>query len=211
MTILLTILSLFAVFVFAISGALAAVRKDMDLFGVLAISFLPALGGGTLRDLVLDLPVFWIRQPVNIWIIIAAALLVFYMSRFVESRKRALVWADAVGLALFAVVGTEVTFAATESYLISIIMGVVTAVAGGLIRDVVCNDVPLVMLKGEVYATAAFAGAGAWCLFDFVGLAGPVATWGAALIGFVVRALGITLGLSLPVAKRSDPPTHPPT
>lgn len=204
MTLMLSILSGFAVFVFAISGALAAVRKDMDLFGVLAISFLPALGGGTVRDLVLDIPVFWIDAPENIWLVGIAALLVFFMSRFVESRMKVIVWADAIGLALFAVVGTEIAWMATESWLITIIMGVTTAVAGGLIRDVVCNDVPLIMLKSEVYATAAFAGSGAWCVFQAFGIGGDFATWTSALIAFGVRALGIVYGLSLPTARRHN-------
>ena len=204
MTLLLSILSGFAVFVFAISGALAAVRKDMDLFGVLAISFLPALGGGTLRDLVLDVPVFWIGAPENIWFVVLAAILVFFMSRFVESRMRVIVWADAIGLSLFAVVGTEIAWVATQSWLIAVIMGVTTAVAGGLIRDVVCNDVPLVMLKSEVYATAAFAGSGAWCIFQVLGFGGVLATWAAAIIAFAVRALGIVYGVSLPTARRHD-------
>lgn len=206
MSTLFFILNASAVFVFALSGALAAVRKDMDLFGVLAISFLPALGGGTLRDLVLDSPVFWIAAPVNVWLCVAAALVVFFMSRFVESRMKMIIWADAVGLSLFAVLGTEIAWSATDSYLIAVLMGVVTAVAGGLIRDVVCNDVPLIMLKGEFYATAAFAGAGAFCLLAALGVSGALGIWVPVAIAFFVRFLGIRFGFSLPTAKRHQGP-----
>lgn len=202
MTLLLDVLGYFGVFVFAISGSLAAVRKDMDLFGVLAIAFLPALGGGTVRDLVLDEPVFWIGAPLNVWLIVGAALLVFFMSRFVESRQRVLIWADAIGLSLFAVVGTEVAWLASHSYVIAIVMGVTTAVVGGLIRDVVCNEVPLVMQKGEVYATAAFAGAGCYCLMTWADLPAMAILWVSVLVTFGVRAMGIIFGLSLPIAKR---------
>jgi uncharacterized membrane protein YeiH len=202
MTQLLEVLGYFGVFVFAISGSLAAVRKDMDLFGVLAIAFLPALGGGTMRDLILDVPVFWIGAPLNVWLIVTAALLVFFMSRFVESRQKVLIWADAIGLSLFAVVGTQVAWLASHSYVIAIVMGVTTAVVGGLIRDVVCNEVPLVMQKGEVYATAAFAGAGCYCLMTWASLPAMAILWTSVLVTFGVRAMGIVFGLSLPIAKR---------
>jgi uncharacterized membrane protein YeiH len=202
MTLLLNVLGYFGVFVFALSGSLAAVRKDMDLFGVLAIAFLPALGGGTVRDLVLGLPVFWISAPFNVWLIVAAALLVFFVSRFIESRQKVLIWADALGLSLFSVVGTEIAWLATQSFIIAIVMGVTTAVVGGVIRDVVCNEVPLVVQGGEVYATAAFAGAGCYCLMTWGGLSELLVLWTAVLVTFVVRSLGILFGLTLPIAKR---------
>lgn len=198
---LISFLGYSGVFVFAISGALAAVRKEMDLFGVLAISFLPALGGGTVRDLVLDLPVFWLGKPAYIWLTVIAALLVFFLSRLIESRQRWLVWADALGLSLFAVIGAERAFAATGSTEVAVIMGVVTAVAGGILRDIVCNDVPLV-LHGEIYATAAFAGAGAWCLIGPLLGSQFISLWMAVVVALGVRSLGIVWHLTLPRARR---------
>ncbi|PCI59539.1 MAG: hypothetical protein COB37_11355 [Kordiimonadales bacterium] len=198
---LLTYLDLAGVFVFAISGALAAARKDMDLFGIGVLALMPAVGGGTLRDLVLDVPVFWVAGNASLWAALAAAVLVFLFAGRVASRKTWLVWADAAGLALFSVVGAEKALAASDSAIVAVTLGVATAVAGGIIRDVICNEIPLV-LKQEVYATAAFAGAGSFCLLSYAGVDGSVSLWGAIAIAFTIRAAAILRGWKLPKALR---------
>lgn len=198
---LLTLFDIAGIFVFAISGALAAVRNGMDLFGIIVLALMPAVGGGTLRDLILDQPVFWVEGTQAIWIAVSAALITFLFARYMEGRRLAwLTWADAVGLALFCVVGAEKALAVSGSMLVATMMGVVTGVAGGIVRDVICNEIPFVMKRGEIYATAAFFGAGAFCLLTYFGMAGPVALWLAMLGAFLMRAGGIIRGWTLPQA-----------
>ncbi|WP_417457937.1 trimeric intracellular cation channel family protein [Kordiimonas sp.] len=198
---LLTLFDVVGIFVFAISGALAAVRSGMDLFGIMVMSLMPAVGGGTLRDLILDQPVFWVEGTQTIYIAFAAAGLTFFFSKYLAGRRLTwLTWADAVGLALFCVVGAEKALAVTGSMLIATMMGVVTGAAGGIIRDIICNEIPLVMKKGEIYATAAFLGAGSFCLLTYFGVSGPVALWLAMGAAFLARAGGIIKGWTLPEA-----------
>lgn len=198
---LIIILDLAGVFVFAVSGALAAVRKSMDMFGVAVLALMPAIGGGTIRDLILDQPVFWTQNTLPIWVALAAAVACFFFGRFIESRLKFLTWADAVGLSLFCVTGAEKALAASGSILVAVIMGVVTGVAGGIIRDVICNEIPIVMRRGEIYATAAFIGAGTFCALNYFGISGSVAIWAAMAGAFLARAGGITRGWALPTAK----------
>ncbi len=198
---LLTFFDVVGIFVFAISGALAAVRSGMDLFGIMVMSLMPAVGGGTLRDLILDQPVFWVEGTQTIYIAFAAAGLTFFFSKYLAGRRLTwLTWADAVGLALFCVVGAEKALDVTGSMLIATMMGVVTGAAGGIIRDIICNEIPLVMKKGEIYATAAFLGAGSFCLLTYFGVSGPIALWLAMGAAFLARAGGILKGWTLPEA-----------
>ncbi|GER01215.1 membrane protein [Iodidimonas gelatinilytica] len=189
---------------FSLSGALSAARKDMDIFGFAVLALMPAVGGGTLRDLVLDVPVFWVEDTRPIWITGVGVLAVYFGENFLNSRRKVIVWADAVGLALFAVAGAQKAYLETGDPLISVMMGVATAVAGGIIRDIIANEIPLI-LQQEVYATAAFCGAFVYMAltlvgFDFIWAAG----FGFAA-GFMVRALAIWFGWSLPKRKTSRP------
>jgi uncharacterized membrane protein YeiH len=190
-------IDLFGVFVFALSGALAADRRGMDLFGFVAIALLPAVGGGTLRDIVLDLPVFWVQDPRYLWLIVAAGLLTFVAAPLIRRVERALLWADAVGLSVFGVAGAAKALASTGSATIAVAMGVVTAVLGGIVRDVVCNEIPLV-LRQDIYATAAFVGALAYVGMNGLGFAEAHCLWLGALACFAVRASAIVWGWSLP-------------
>ncbi|MWV16617.1 trimeric intracellular cation channel family protein [Pseudomonas sp. L-22-4S-12] len=150
---------LFGVLVFAISGALMAGRKSMDLFGVLVIAIITALGGGTLRDLILDNhPVSWIRNDTYILVASLAAIGTVLWVRLTRPiHERGLLLADAFGLAVFTVIGTEVALQHNMPYSTAVIMGVMTGVAGGVMRDVICNEIPLIFQK-EIYATACIFG-----------------------------------------------------
>ena len=150
---------LFGVAVFAITGALMAGRKSMDLFGVLVIAIITALGGGTLRDLILDNhPVSWIRNDTYILVAsIAAVGTVLWVRLTQPIHERGLLIADAFGLAVFTVIGTEVALQHNVPYSTALIMGVMTGVAGGVMRDVICNEIPLIFQK-EIYATACLLG-----------------------------------------------------
>jgi uncharacterized membrane protein YeiH len=198
MTQLLYVLDLVGVVVFAISGGLEAARKQLDPVGFLFLAAVTGIGGGTLRDLLLDRgPVFWVAQPEYLWLTSAAALAVFFTASHVERRRAVLLWADAAGLAVFSVLGAQTALDAGAGPSVAILMGIMTATFGGLIRDVVCGETPLV-LKKEIYATAAATGATVLVLLEALGLPGPVAA-GIGLVGaFAIRGLGLVFGLSLP-------------
>lgn len=150
---------LFGVAVFAISGALMAGRKSMDLFGVLVIALITSLGGGTLRDTILDNhPVVWIRDDLYILVAVLAALGTIVWVRLTRPiHETGLLVADAFGLAIFTVIGTQVALAQSVPVSAAVIMGVMTGVAGGVIRDIICNEIPLIFHR-EIYATACIIG-----------------------------------------------------
>ena len=196
------ILSLFdglGIFVFGLSGGLMAVRQNFDILGVILISFLPAIGGGTLRDLMLDQPVFWLSDSYILWLPTLAGVLAFIAPDRL-SRIRSLKWIDAGGLALFAVVGASKAMKLGYGPGICILMGTMTATAGGLIRDVVCNETPL-LLRQDIYATAAILGAGVFFAARTFGLGELAALSLGAGLCFIIRALSIRFGWNLPRSK----------
>ncbi|MBT8101421.1 MAG: trimeric intracellular cation channel family protein [Gammaproteobacteria bacterium] len=183
---------------FAVSGALAASRKNMDIFGFCVLALMPAVGGGTIRDIIIDrVPVFWISDNRYIAVAIIAALIVFFTSYKPGSRRRILVWMDALGLALFAALGTEICLQHDTGPLVAIMLGVTTAVTGGMIRDIICNEIPLILSR-EIYATAAFIAAVCYVLADKAGFDQPVSLGVAVIAGFAIRAFGIKYNWSLP-------------
>lgn len=190
--------------VFAASGALVASRKQMDAVGFVLIAVVTGFGGGTLRDLLLGrTPIFWLGRPELLGIAAAAGLLVFFTAHLVESRYRALLWADAVGLALFAVVGAEIALIAGADPWAAVLLGVVTATGGGIIRDVICNELPLI-LRREIYITAAAVAAASYVALRLAPLPRDIALPAGIALGFGLRALAILRGWSLP-AYRSRP------
>lgn len=189
------------VFVFAISGGVLGVRKDMDILGVIVLSFLPAMGGGTLRDLLLGVPVFWLDDPLTLVLAVAGGLTAFFFYQFVENF-RALRWPDAAGMALFAISGAAKTMALGHGFLVVLIMGALTACGGGLIRDVVANEEPLILKVRELYATCALAGSFVYWLVVVTTGAESIAFGLGVATAFLLRTLGILFSLSLPVAKR---------
>ncbi len=189
------------VFVFAITGALVAARKNMDVFGFVVLALMPAVGGGTIRDLILDVPVFWISNTTYLFITLVAALITFAAVHFMERLKEIIIWLDAIGLSVFCVTGTAKSLSVIADPVIAVVMGVITAVAGGIMRDVIANESPLILHK-EVYATAAFAGSLVFVLIRlFVPfLPSQIALVVAMLVAFIVRGLGIKFGISLPAS-----------
>lgn len=185
------------VFVFAISGGVVAVRKEMDLLGVIVLAFLPAIGGGTLRDLLLDVPVFWLSDPVTLLLAIAGGLTAFFFYRYV-ANFRALRWPDAVGMALFTITGAAKAMSLGHGLPVVLIMGALTASGGGLIRDVVANEEPLVLKAGELYATCALAGSLVYWLSMTYGPGNSLAFALGMGTAFTLRAASIIFNLSLP-------------
>jgi uncharacterized membrane protein YeiH len=202
---LLRWLDLAGIAVFAASGALVASRKQLDVVGFVVVAAVTGLGGGTLRDLLLGrAPVFWLRAPELLAVCAVAALLVFATAHLVESRFRALLWADAVGLSLFAVTGAETALIAGADPWAAALLGVVSACFGGIVRDVVCAEVPLI-LRREIYLTAAGAGAAAFVLLRVAAGAGrETAIPVGVAVAFGIRGAALLRGWSLP-AYRARP------
>ncbi len=191
-----------AVFIFALTGALAASRAQLDIVGFLFLACLTAVGGGTLRDVILNRDaVFWVSDPGMILSACIAAILVFFTAHLFESRLRVLEWCDAAALAVAVPAGVGVAMGMGQSAPIVIIMGIATGTFGGLMRDVVCNEVPLVLKKGELYATAAFTGALGAVIIVALGLGTLAALLTCALTTFALRAGSLHFGWCLPVYK----------
>ncbi|UPY37629.1 trimeric intracellular cation channel family protein [Sediminicoccus sp. KRV36] len=187
-----------AIAVFAISGALVASRKQMDAVGFILIAIVTGFGGGTLRDLLLGrTPVFWLRAPELVGVAVVAAVVVFFTAHRFQNRFRALLWADAVGLSIYAVLGAEIALLAGAHAWAAVILGVITATFGGIARDVICNEIPLILRK-EIYVTAAAAGATMFILLRLEGIWREPAFLAGALTCFAIRAAAIQLGWSLP-------------
>ncbi len=194
-------LDYFGTAVFAVSGALVASRRHMDLMGFLILATVTGIGGGTLRDLLLGRPVFWLTQWEYLLITAVMAIATFYATRPFQQRSNWLLWADAVGLAAFCVIGAQIALSMDASPMIAVMMGIMTATFGGLIRDVLAGEPPL-LLHREIYASAALVGGIVYVLFAHW-LDWPVA---AVILGFtltlVVRGLGIRYHWHLPSAGR---------
>ncbi|WP_062264871.1 trimeric intracellular cation channel family protein [Endozoicomonas arenosclerae] len=155
---LLYTLDLFGTAVFAISGAWLACRKDMDIFGAMVLAFVTAVGGGTIRDVLLGAtPVFWVQDHDYVLVILASTLLALLIRRWHDQTHNLLLIADALGLAVFTVIGVTKAMAFGASPTVAVMMGVLTGCGGGAIRDLLSGEIPLV-LKKEVYAFAAMAG-----------------------------------------------------
>ncbi len=196
---LLYSLDLVGVVVFAVSGALEAARKQLDIVGFLFVAAVTGIGGGTLRDLLLDRgPVFWVHEPLYLWLTSVAALVTFVVAPHIARRATLLLWADAVGMAVFAVIGARTALDAGAGPAVAVLMGTMTATFGGLIRDVVCTETPL-LLKREVYATAAAAGAATLVAGDWLHLAQAPAALAGIAVAFGIRGIALAYRLSLPV------------
>lgn len=191
-----------AAVVFAVSGALVASRKGMDLIGFMWFAVITGVGGGTVRDLILNVPVFWVHNPVHVSACLLTAVVMHFVAPLVESRYQTLLWFDAFGLALVTVAGTVKALDVGAPALVAIAMGVLTGSLGGIIRDTL-GHVPSVLLRHEIYVTASVLGA---CMYIAVNAFGPgrlVAMIAGFLVTFGVRGLAIKFGWSLPVFRAS--------
>lgn len=191
-------LDIFGTIVFALSGALMAGRYKLDPFGVIVLASVTAVGGGTIRDVILQTPVFWVIKPYYLYVILATALLtIIFIRQPKRIPKRLLLIADAFGLALFAVLGTQKALALGSPIPVAIIMGTITGVAGGIIRDILCNVIPMILQK-EIYALAAMMGGGLFIIFDFIGWSENEATLVAISGTLLLRLAAIYWQVSMP-------------
>ncbi len=201
---ILGVLDWLGIVVFAITGALVASRKEMDVFGFALLATVTGVGGGTVRDLLLGLtPVFWVKEPAYVVVCVATAIVVFFTAHIPESRYRLLLWFDAIGLALFAVLATERTFDLGHGSVIAVVMGIISATFGGLARDVLGGEIPL-LLRKDIYVTAALVAAVTFIAAEAMGLPRSAVVLLAMLAGFAVRTLALLYNWSLP-AYRSRP------
>ena len=193
----LELLDYFGIAVFAVSGALVAAEKKQTLVTFIFFAVVTGVGGGTLRDLLIGAPVFWVHSNAALAICIAAALAVWLLS----SRRfagKALLWFDAAGLAAYATYGAAKALAYGVAPVPAFAMGVLTACAGGIIRDLLAGE-PSILMRPELYVTAAALAAGLFVALTIAGLAGWPAIAAGALAGFALRGLAIARGWSLPI------------
>lgn len=197
---LLYLIDLLGVTVFAVSGALAAGRKRLDLLGVVVIATVTAIGGGTTRDLLLDRhPVFWVEDPFYLVVITAAALLTVVYARWRRPPQEALAVADAFGLAFFVVSGAGIAQQFELPAISVAVMGVMTGVAGGVIRDVLTNEIPMILQRGDLYATAAITGVVVYLALVALGAPDLASSVLAMAVIVALRLAAIVWGLRLPV------------
>jgi len=199
MLFLIHTLDLIGTGVFAITGALAAGKKRMDIFGVVVLGCVTALGGGTLRDVILgSYPIFWISDELYLAVAVLAALGTLMMAKIWRMHEKLLIYADAVGLAVFTVIGFQKGFHVTHSYSIAIVMGVTTGVVGGIIRDILSGEIPLI-LRQEIYASASLCGAVLFAVMSLFSLANSLTVPVSILTVLAIRLAAIHWNLSLPL------------
>ena len=187
-----------AITVEAMTAALAAGRRNMDWFGVCLIACVTALGGGTMRDILLDhYPLVWVKNPYVLLLVCGAALLTIPLARLVDRLKWPFLLLDALGLVVFTVIGCNIGIEAGVHPIIVIVAGMVTGTAGGVLRDVVANRDPL-LLKEDIYATAALVGAGLYAVLHFSGVPESWAFISGVLVAFILRGAALIFGWHLP-------------
>ena len=190
-----------ATLAFALSGLLEAARKRLDAVGVCLVSGLAAFGGGTLRDVLLDRrPFFWVAHAEWLWALLGlcVAAMFFLRARHFALTERAMKWPDALGLGLFSASGTQLALAQDLPAIVAVLMGVITATFGGVLRDIVCNEIPTALRDHQPYAICAFAGGWVLVLAHYAGVAPGLGLVLAAATGTGLRVLSLVTGYTLP-------------
>ncbi|MEZ6141473.1 MAG: trimeric intracellular cation channel family protein [Zavarzinella sp.] len=196
---MLNLLDLLGIGLFGVSGCISAARKNFDLVGVCVVALVTAVGGGTLRDLLLDRhPILWIRNPVYLYVIFSAIPLTWIYTRYRSTPNQLLLVADAIGLSVYSILGVQAAQSMGHAGLVAIIMGVMTGTAGGVIRDVICNDVPILFQGGYLYATASFAGCLVYIISVHLELPKQVSVASGMLLILMLRTISIVYRWNLP-------------
>ncbi|GGB47265.1 membrane protein [Roseibium aquae] len=201
---LLQILDYLGVAVFAVAGSIVASRRGLDFIAFLFFATLTGIGGGTLRDLLLGVPVFWTVDERYLLVCLAVSIFMWFFAHHIERLGKPVRWADACGLAAYSVMGAAKAMSVGDTVLVAVLMGVATATFGGILRDTVAGE-PSAIMKPELYVSAAFAGAGSYVALTLLGFN----IWIAALAGIVLalflRGGAIERGWTLPVYKSRSP------
>jgi uncharacterized membrane protein YeiH len=208
-----------ATFAFALSGLIEGARKRLDAVGICVVAALAAFGGGTVRDILLDRrPLFWVEHAAWLWVLIALCIgaMLFMRKQHLEPTERAMQWPDALGLGLFTAGGTQIALDAAMPGIVAVVMGVVTAVFGGVLRDIVCNEIPRAFRDHRPYAVCSFAGGWILVLAHAVALPQWVALIAAASAATLLRLVALAMDWSLPSWKPDgqgsagkEPPPQP--
>lgn len=197
------IIEFFGTFAFAISGIRLASAKKFDWFGALVVGYVTAIGGGTIRDVLLGITPFWMLSSVYLWCTILALFFVIFFRRFLVHLNNTFFWFDSIGLGLFVVVGVEKTLELNYPFWIVIIMGTITGIFGGIIRDILINEIPIIFTQ-ELYAVACIIGASVFCLLMYLNVPSTVAEVSTAITVFAVRIVANKFKLRLPTLKGED-------
>ncbi len=201
LTLFQTLIEILATLAFGLSGLLEAARKKLDAVGVVVVAGLAAFGGGTMRDILLDRrPFFWMQHATWLWGLLALCVLaMFFMrARHFELTERAMLWPDAIGLGLFSASGTQIALSMHMPEIVAVLMGVITAVVGGVLRDIVCNEIPRAFKDHSPYAVCAFIGTWVMVLAPQLGMSDNLSLILSATLVTLLRALSLLLGFQLP-------------
>ena len=192
------VIDILGTFVFAISGVIAAVERKFDLFGTIILAFVTAIGGSTLRDIFIgQTPLGWMQSDVHVWVILLALPISYFFLKQLQRMRKTFLLFDTIGIGLFTILGLETALDYELSPVIAVMMGVVSAVFGGVMRDVLSNQVPLIFRK-EIYAFACFAGALAYMGLDFLNILYELKLALSILTVIAIRLLSIRFKWSIP-------------
>lgn len=194
---MLLILDLFGVVVFAMTGCLVAARHRLDLVGFIWLALVTAVGGGTLRDLILERPVFWLDRPIYLYLCLSTACFMYLMAHWIHKNLKLLLWCDAVGLAVFAVIGTQIALTHQTLPIVALAMGILTATFGGILRDILAGE-PTLIMRREIYVTAAAVSSGLYIVGTYLNIPDTLNIPFAIFMGFALRALALQYRIMLP-------------
>lgn len=200
---LILLIDILGTIAFAISGVLTALNKRLDPFGILIIAFVTAVGGGTLRDILIDANVAWMRNLTYVYVILGSTIFAVIFRKRLGYIRRSLFLFDTIGIALYTIVGVEKGIAAGFHPIICVALGTMTACFGGVLRDILCNEIPIIFRK-EIYATACILGASAYFLLHFTPLKEDFIVIISGSIVIIVRLLAVYFKLSLPSIYRNE-------
>jgi uncharacterized membrane protein YeiH len=201
MTTLLQVIEAMGILAFAFSGFIEARHKDMDMVGVFTVAFITAFGGGTLRDILLDRrPLFWVEHQEYTLIVFVLALVITPFLRHLRSglSEKLIITADAFGLGLFSALGASLAQRAGMPIFVCVMMGVITGIFGGVLRDVICNEIPMVFRRGQLYATCSFAGCWTYLLLDRFDMPQAASLFFSIAVTVVMRLAAVRYNLRLP-------------
>ena len=194
---IILVLDYVGTFAFAISGALAAARKQFDLFGGVFLGFVTAIGGGTLRDVMLNAPVAWLHNITYFYIVLVAVILTFLFQNTIEKYSKTLFLFDTIGISVYTIIGMQKGLTLAIHPILAVMMGILTAVFGGIVRDMMCVNIPLIFRK-EIYATACLVGGCCYLLLLSLGCNDFISVLVASILIFIVRTLSVLKNWSLP-------------
>lgn len=196
-TLLFQMLDYLGVAVFAVTGGLIASRKQLDFVACLFFATVTGIGGGTLRDLLLGVPVFWVENETYLVVCLAVAIGLWFSAHWVERLSKPLRWADAVGISAYSVMGAAKAMSVGDTVLVAVLMGVSTATFGGVLRDTIAGE-PSSIVKPEIYVSAAFTGSGAYVALTLLGVPQLASVLIAGGLAFLLRGGAILRGWTLP-------------